>query len=201
MPDVDPTLLEDDLEDNEDELEEDIDIESIGGGGRKLPSIKTIGVLAAAVLLGTASGGLGLGPRLASGESSSGHDAEEAAHEEDGGGHGGAHGGGGHGGGSGEIEILALDNIVVNPAGTDGMRFVMVSFGLKVDDLAASEALLERELEVRDVVSSLLERQSIGMLTSPNARDSLRVMVAGVVAPFLPEGVGVQVFVPQFLIQ
>jgi flagellar FliL protein len=192
MADVDDDLLE------EEGLEEGEEGDS-GDGENKKQKIKTIGILAAAVLLGSAAGGVGLGPRLAAGDSGDEQAAEEEhAEEDDSGGHGG-----GHGGGESDItaSFLTLENIVVNPAGTDGMRFVMVSFALKVDDPALEASLIERELEVRDVVSSTLERQTLDMLTSPHARDSLRVLVADAVAQFLPDGVDVRVLVPRFVIQ
>jgi flagellar FliL protein len=168
-------------------------------GGKKL-SVRTIGIVAGAVVLGIASGGLGLGPLLGGGGAEA-VQTEEPTREEVGESHGG---GDGHGGGhaaESSAEVIELENIVVNPAGTEGMRFVMVSFGLQVEDAAARQSLVARELEVRDVVSSMLERQTLEMLTSPYARDSLRSLVARAVAQFLPEGMELQVLVPRFVIQ
>ncbi len=196
MADIDERPREEDVE------EQDVLPES-GAGGRKRLSLKAVAIIAVAVLIGSVVGGIGVGPRLAGGRGAG--TASDEPHADNGAGdeHEAAHGGG-HGSGEHAAEgapVLELNNIVVNPAGTDGMRFVMVNFGLVMDDAGVKEALVERELEVRDVISSMLERQTLQMLTSLNARDSLRTLVAESVGQFLPEGTHLQVLVPRFVIQ
>lgn len=196
MADIDEKSRGEDVE------EQDTPPES-GVGGRKRLSLKSVGIIGAAVFLGAAAGGIGLGPSLAGGGGAD--TTSEESHSENGGsdahevGHGGGHGDDEHA--AEGTPVLELNNIVVNPAGTDGMRFVMVNFGLVMDDAGVKASLVERELEVRDVISSMLERQTLQMLTSPNARDSLRTLVADAVGQFLPEGVHLQVLVPRFVIQ
>ena len=75
------------------------------GGGKMVLVI----VVFATLLLGSGMGWLVVGPRLGAG----GGGGEEHA-EEDGG-----HGGGGHGGGRANT-LYAIENLVVNPAGTEG---------------------------------------------------------------------------------
>jgi flagellar basal body-associated protein FliL len=63
------------------------------------------------------------------------------------------------------------------------------------DDLRA------REVELRDVVISTLERHTLEELARPGARDSVRAELAAAVAPMVGEGGALRVFLPQFVIQ
>jgi flagellar FliL protein len=96
--------------------------------------------------------------------------------------------------------FFELQNIVVNPAGSDGMRFLMVSVAVEVPAQALAERLREHQVRVRDVVVSVLERQTLESLTQPGARDRVKVDLADAIAPFV-EGKRPTVYLPQFVIQ
>lgn len=121
---------------------------------------------------------------------------EQAADSHSGGGGGGGHGGDGGGAGN----LVELDNIIVNPAGTQGMRFLMATVALDVSEETVT-ALRENEMRLRDRVNSVLEAQTMAMLTAPGARDSLKTLIAVALAEFL-EGEGhPRIYIPHFVIQ
>jgi flagellar FliL protein len=93
-----------------------------------------------------------------------------------------------------------LENVVVNPAGSEGLRFLMVTVALELRDAKALTRMGEQEVRVRDAVVAVLERQSLEMLTGPGARDSLRSRLMAAVAP-LADGALLRVYLPQFVIQ
>lgn len=153
-----------------------------------------IGVIALALAAG-AGGGFVLAPRLAP----SAHAAADAADEHE---EAAAEGSGeakpGKGGGG---RIFRLDNLIVNPAGSEGTRFLMATVAFEVETEAAEAALKEHEVQVRDLVVSQLESQTMQMLTRAAARDSIKRQLGRVVASVVGPKSRVTVYLPQFVIQ
>lgn len=171
------------------EPEEDVEEEETEANG----NLTKWAVVAASVLLGATVGGVMVGPNLASGSA----DLTGAAHGASGGGGGG---GGGHGS-SGAEGVLELDNLIVNPAGTEGLRFLLATVAIDLGDRHMVEELRRQNYQVRDRVTAALESQTLEMLTSPGARDSVKAIVAAAVNPLLGHGHVVEVFIPYFVIQ
>jgi flagellar FliL protein len=96
--------------------------------------------------------------------------------------------------------IFKLDNVIVNPAGVGGARYVVLSVAVEVPDAATETLLRESEIQFRDAVTGVLEKQTLEQLTMIGARDSLRKKVAAMVGPFVKDA-KIKVFIPQFLIQ
>ena len=112
--------------------------------------------------------------------------------------------GGEHGAEAGKSPLYRIDNVIVNPAGSLGQRFLMCSVALELQDEKLVEVLRQREIEVRDVVISTLESNTLAQLTQPGARDSLRASLAHALHPLLGdagEDEHLRVFLPQFVIQ
>jgi flagellar basal body-associated protein FliL len=163
-----------------------------------------IAVAAVALVAGAGTGAFVVAPRFlpaAAGADSTGGRA-------DGHGKSGEKGGKDHGkkdakgGGHGEkSSVYRVDNLIVNPAGSQGQRFLMASVAFEFDDAKINEAVREREVEVRDRIITTFESHSLDELTRPGARDSLRSKLARVMQPLVGEDVHFQVFLPQFVIQ
>ncbi len=98
-------------------------------------------------------------------------------------------------------KVLELTNIIVNPAGSQGSRFLMTTVALSIVGEEAYQILESHEIEVRDRVTSILESRTMAQLTAPGARDSLKVQIAAMAATLVGPSVPVQVYLPQFVIQ
>lgn len=149
-------------------------------------------------LLGATVGGTTVGPRLASGsvDAPAGKEENKRSHNEE------AKGAAVEKPNSvGAAGVLELDNIIVNPADTDGLRFLMATIAIDLGDKDLVEEMQDRSYEVRDRVTAVLEGQSMDMLTAPGARDSLRVLIATAIAPLLEGRLIVDVFIPYLVIQ
>jgi flagellar FliL protein len=97
--------------------------------------------------------------------------------------------------------VFALENIIVNPAGSQGTRFLMVSIGIEAGSSEMERKLKDHELELRDLVISILESQTLAMLAAPGARDSLKRRIAESIAPVMGPKVKAKIYLPQFVIQ
>ena len=150
-----------------------------------------------ALMAGAAVGFFAVAPRIAPTPALAATAATaEAAHA------GGEAHGGGHGGeAEGEVpKIVRVENLVVNPAGTQGSRFLMTSVAFEVGD-SAERVLVAREVELRDRVIAVLEAQTIAELTQADARTRLKEKLSSAVAPMVGPRAKVAVFLPQFVIQ
>ncbi len=169
--------------------------------GPALPLV--LGVSAGTLVAGAALGLLLVAPRVTAMRAASSPAAQAAAHgEED------AHAGDdgkekGHGGkekgGHEKPSGYRMDNIIVNPAGSNGTRFLMASVAIEVDNPKLSAVLKERDVPLRDAVISTIERQTLDDLTRLGARDSLRLQLVKALTPVV--GARPRVYLPQFVLQ
>jgi flagellar FliL protein len=73
--------------------------------------------------------------------------------------------------------VYAVKDIVVNPAGTGGTRFLSISFGF---ELGSSELVAEfeaRELMVRDALITILSAKTVAQLTDARQKEIVRYQV------------------------
>lgn len=187
-------------------------------GGRPMPLL-LIGIIAGAVLLGGAGGSMLLAPKLraAAPEKANEESAEKApaqeshakkveksdAHGKDSGKSDphkkksdkkskGAHGSGG--------TVFRVESIIVNPAGTQGTRFLMATIAFEFSDPKAEERMRDSEVRVRDLVVTVLENQTMEALTQPGARDRVKRQLAAAVMD-IADDPHMVVYLPQFIIQ
>lgn len=98
-------------------------------------------------------------------------------------------------------KLVELENIIVNPAGSQGNRFLMTSVAFAVSDEKLQKSLDDSKVELRDRVTGVLEAMTMAQLTSPGARDTIKSRIAGVVGEMVGPKASVTVFLPQFVIQ
>jgi flagellar FliL protein len=159
-----------------------------------------IGLLVGGLVLGGATGTFVVAPKLvpavpAVGDSASAHGEEGEAEGE------GEHGKAGEGEEGAAPKMVTLDNIIVNPAGSQGSRFLMTSVAIATEDEKLETALRDRQVELRDKVTTVLEVMTMQQLTAVGARDTVKTRVQAMVVQMLGGKPKVKVFIPQFVIQ
>jgi flagellar FliL protein len=95
----------------------------------------------------------------------------------------------------------AIENIVLNPAGSGGAHFLMVTATFELKDAAAEEFMKAHEAEIRDRLLALFGKRTVEELTEISARETLKKEVLDVIGPLFPKGAVQKVFFPQFVIQ
>lgn len=184
----------------------------------KASPIPLIGAAVGALVLGSVLGIFVVAPKIVAARSPVVADSAEASGEhgkkgekkKEKGGHGekkekGGHGGGGHGeGGEGSGEggaVHRIENLIVNPAGSQGRRFLMMTVAIEVPDAKDESILREKDAMLRDAIIGALEGQSITTITSPGGRDSVKVAIRRAVAPLVDDFDYVNIYLPQFVLQ
>lgn len=94
-----------------------------------------------------------------------------------------------------------VDNLVLNPAGSNGTRFLMVTATFELKDGGVDQTMKDREAEVRDRILGLLGKKTVDELTDISRRDEIKKQVLASVDSMFPKGAVLQVYFPQFVIQ
>ncbi|MEO8450416.1 MAG: flagellar basal body-associated FliL family protein, partial [Gemmatimonadota bacterium] len=98
--------------------------------------------------------------------------------------------------------LFKMDNLIVNPAGSQGTRFLMVSVAVATPSGEVAEQLRADEAVIRDVVIALLERKSMEMLALPGIRDSIKNQLSDTISALVGHSADkLKVYLPQFVIQ
>lgn len=161
---------------------------------RKGSVLVTALVALAGVAAGAGAGVFVIGPMM-------GPDSGADSADSGGGGHGGD-GGGGHGADSGgDAALYAIDNLVVNPAGSQGTRFLVVGLAVRLTNGSTSSALQARDPEIRDALLGLLASKTVDELSDQGARDSLKAQVKSAVEAVIGKGTVASILIPQFVLQ
>jgi len=106
--------------------------------------------------------------------------------------------GGGHGGAGAATEIADL---VVNPAGSEGMRYLCVSVSLEASSEAASSELAGRQSQVRDALIGILGARTVTELSNVETRDHLREEIRQSISGLLSQGEVEAVYFSNFVLQ
>lgn len=113
----------------------------------------------------------------------------------------GGHGGGGHGGGGASAATMhVIDNLVVNPSGTEGRRFLLISVAMEPAD-GDTEGLRALEPELRAALIPILASRSVEELLDISHREELMAEVTEALQHILGEGALSRVLFPQFVVQ
>jgi flagellar protein FliL len=98
--------------------------------------------------------------------------------------------------------IYMIEDMVLNPAGSQGTRFLMVSVAFEVKDNGATARLAERDAQVRDRILGVLAAKTVPELVAPDsAREAIRIEIRDSTARLFPRGTVRRVFLPKFVIQ
>lgn len=94
-----------------------------------------------------------------------------------------------------------MENLVVNPAGSRGERYLAISLGFEAADAGVLAELEEREVVVRDAVLRILSARTIDELSTVAQRDSLKTELRAAVNARLPEGGVDRLYFTRYVLQ
>jgi len=169
----------------------------------KLPML--IGMVAVGLAVGGGTGAALLGPMVAKKmgkvtpivASADGAHGGEAAAE-------GGHDASAEGGKEGEpvqAAIHVLDNMVLNPAGSGGSRYLLLTVAIEVGSPAALESFKVRDAELRDIVLSTLGTKQVEQLTNMAAREQFKIEITKAVDERIGKKAVKHIYFPQFVVQ
>ena len=97
--------------------------------------------------------------------------------------------------------IFVVKDIIVNPAGTNGTRFLLTTIGLEVTTPEAQNDLEKKEVQVRDILNSVLTSKGLDDLVNVEQREALRAEIFQKVSELVKSGTLANVYFSKFIIQ
>ncbi len=73
--------------------------------------------------------------------------------------------------------IYSMENIVINPAGTGGSRFLSVSFGFELESMELQQEFTHKEPIVRDALITILSSKTVAELTNAKQKEIVRYQI------------------------
>ena len=109
--------------------------------------------------------------------------------------------GGEEGEGGAEPNIYIVKDVILNPAGTNGTRFLLTTVGFEVSTAEAKKEIEAKDVQVRDALNTILTAKSLTTLSMPENRDSIRQEITERVGKLLRTGKLSNVYFSKFIIQ
>lgn len=97
--------------------------------------------------------------------------------------------------------IFAVDDMIVNPAQTNGKMLLLASLGLSIDGEEAKKALEEKQVIVKDAIISVLSSKNVTQLSSSAYRDTLKTEILKNLAVQMPGSKVNNIYFSKFIIQ
>ncbi|HEY4106449.1 MAG TPA: flagellar basal body-associated FliL family protein [Polyangiaceae bacterium] len=151
-------------------------------------------IIAAGLIIGGSAGALVLGPRIARARTTS-KNVKAGAKPVD------STAATGRGVSTPDAPVHLIDNLVLNPAGSGGTRFLLASVGLQTTSAAANDIVNKREVEARDVVLAVLGAKHVEVLAEISNREKLKAELQTALDSLFGPGIVRRIYFPQFVIQ
>jgi len=169
----------------------------------KLPMIAMIVV---GLAVGGGTGASLLGPMVAKkmGKAIPAHSDSAAAHAEAGaaeGEHAAAGAEGEKGKTGAEPSVHLLENLVLNPAGSGGSRFLLLSVAIETSTPTVTTDMTTRDAELRDIILTALGTKTVDQLTEMSTREGIKVEVQNAIVARFGKGSVKRLYFPQFVVQ
>lgn len=100
-----------------------------------------------------------------------------------------------------EQQIFLLKEVLVNPAGTNGTRFLLTSIGFEMSSLEAKQEIERKEVQVRDVMNAILTSKALPELIDFQRRETIRSEIMAKTAGLVKSGTLKKVYFSKFIIQ
>ncbi len=105
--------------------------------------------------------------------------------------------------GSGETGkyVYVVEDIIVNPANTQGKRLMLTSLGFDLGDEVSNSSMEEKEIPVRDMIINTLASKTIEQLSNVQYRDTLKAEITGNLKKLIPKIKVNKVYFSKYIIQ
>jgi flagellar protein FliL len=98
-------------------------------------------------------------------------------------------------------EVFAVPDLVINPAGTGGRRYLKVAAAIEVHEAKAAKELELRKAQVRDLLIRDLSARTLEELTDPVAKEEMRTTVVAELNEILTSGRVANLYFTEYVVQ
>ncbi len=100
-----------------------------------------------------------------------------------------------------DFSVYVVNDIVINPAGTNATRFLLTTIGFEVTSEDTKEELTRKDVQLRDILNTILTSKRLEELVNVDQRALLREEIIAEVNALIRSGSINQVYFSKFIIQ
>jgi len=97
--------------------------------------------------------------------------------------------------------VHLLENLVLNPAGSGGARFLLLTVAMEVGSAKAAEDFKNRDAELRDIILTSLGTKTVDELTDISRREVFKKELQTAVTERFGKKAVKSLYFPQFVVQ
>jgi len=102
----------------------------------------------------------------------------------------------------GEVgKFYVIEDVIVNPAGTLGQRFVNITLGLECEETALLKELGQRDVQIRDAIIGILVTKRIDQLDDLEDKEQLKKEILEKLNSIVTKGKIKNVYFSNFILQ
>ena len=101
----------------------------------------------------------------------------------------------------GPTKLFVIEDVIINPAGTSGSRFLNSTIALEYVSPDLEQELTEKEVQIRDILINILASKTIPELDGPEDREALKQEILDNCNAFLKKGKIKRVYFSNFIMQ
>ncbi len=101
----------------------------------------------------------------------------------------------------GPAKLFVVEDVIINPAGTSGARFLNSTIALEYTAPELEQELTEKEVQIRDVLINVLASKTIPELDGPEDREALKQEILEKCNAILKNGKIKRVYFSNFIMQ
>ncbi len=97
--------------------------------------------------------------------------------------------------------VYVVDDLIINPAGTDGKRLLLSSIGFDLADEKFQQELKSKEVLVKDAIISVMGSKNMTQLGNSLYRDTLRIQITDRIKKLIPNVEIGNVYFSKYILQ
>jgi len=98
-------------------------------------------------------------------------------------------------------EVFEFADLIVNPAGTMGRRYFVVSMGFEVSNKKVLDEIAAKDAPIRDALITLLAQKNLDYIADVANMESIRSEIQRTVNKFLESGKVVKIYFTGYILQ
>lgn len=100
-----------------------------------------------------------------------------------------------------ESAVHLMENLVLNPAGSGGSRFLLLSVAIETGSSAVQATMTTRDAELRDIILTSLGTKTVDQLTDIANREGIKKELNTAIAARFGKSAVKRLYFPQFVVQ
>ncbi len=100
-----------------------------------------------------------------------------------------------------EEHVFTVRDLIINPAGTNGQRYLLTTIGFNVSSEEGMKEMEKKEMALRDMLNSILTSKEMKDLIDVTKRESLRQEILAHTKDIIAQGKVTSIYFSKYIVQ